>query len=199
MQLTSGTAWLEHLGFVHGDLRPANSLVDAKENLHVADFDAVVRPGEELVVTRGVFCKMNAVFEPPPASAATDQFSLGSCTYSIRFGHWPWHDLEPREGGLRMIPEKFPPVSTDPLFGEVIKKCWKSEYVSVSAVEGAVRSKSGVVDDCEAQAAPRETLDALRLECLKYVGRQNQEAKSLEVLRGRLISETWPSWKVDTG
>jgi serine/threonine protein kinase len=39
-QLTRGTAWLELLGYVHGDIRPAKILVDVTDNLRLTDFDA---------------------------------------------------------------------------------------------------------------------------------------------------------------
>lgn len=39
-QLGSAIAWLEELGYIHGDLRPANILLDHAENVKVGDFDA---------------------------------------------------------------------------------------------------------------------------------------------------------------
>ncbi|RYP12512.1 hypothetical protein DL766_009951 [Monosporascus sp. MC13-8B] len=88
-------AWLEHLGFVHGDLRPANILLDTNEDIQLGDFDTTVKPGKELVVASEAFCKMNEDFEPPLAGPVSEQFSLASCIYTIRFGHWPWHNLDP--------------------------------------------------------------------------------------------------------
>jgi len=99
LQLTSAVAWLERLGLVHGDLRPANILLDANDNIQLSDFDATVKPGAELMVASEPFCKMDKNFETPPAGPVSEQFSLASCIYTIRFGHWPWHSIP--ELGLR--------------------------------------------------------------------------------------------------
>lgn len=60
-------AWLESLHLVHGDLRPANILLDANENIKLGDFDATVEPGAELTVASAPFCKMDEHFETPLA------------------------------------------------------------------------------------------------------------------------------------
>jgi serine/threonine protein kinase len=46
-QLTRGTAWFERLGYVHGDIRPANILVDVTDNLRLTGFDAAVKIGND--------------------------------------------------------------------------------------------------------------------------------------------------------
>lgn len=42
-QLASAMEWLERLGYAHGDLRPANILLDAGDMIKVGDFDSTVR------------------------------------------------------------------------------------------------------------------------------------------------------------
>lgn len=174
LQLTSALAWLEGLGFVHGDLRPANALIDSGDNLHLADFDAVVKPGEELLVASEPFCRMNADLEPPPAGPATEQFALASTIYTIRFGHWPWHELEPRIRGQRMIQGEFPPVLTDSLFGEVVNRCWRGKYESVSVVAQDVRWRfpGANFDGTEASQVKGLRYDALRVECERFIAKQ---------------------------
>ncbi|KAG5964889.1 hypothetical protein E4U58_003000 [Claviceps cyperi] len=47
-QIASALLWIEGLGFVHCDLRPANILLTSNDNIRLADFDVSVKIGEEL-------------------------------------------------------------------------------------------------------------------------------------------------------
>ncbi|CCE33443.1 uncharacterized protein CPUR_07367 [Claviceps purpurea 20.1] len=85
-QIASALSWIEGLGFVHGDLRPANILLTANENIRLADFDTSVKIGEELEAASDPFVKLNKGFKTPQAGPITEQFALGSCIYTIRFG-----------------------------------------------------------------------------------------------------------------
>ncbi|KAG5935379.1 hypothetical protein E4U59_005634 [Claviceps monticola] len=94
-QITSALSWIEGLGFVHGDLRPANILLTANENICLADFDTSVKIGEELEAASEPFVKLGEDFETPLAGPISEQFALGSCIYTIRFGHIPLDGLDP--------------------------------------------------------------------------------------------------------
>jgi serine/threonine protein kinase len=142
-QLTSAVAWLEHLGYVHGDLRPANILLDSREDIRLGDFDATVRTGEQLMVVSEPFCKLNEDYEPPVASPLSEQFSLGSCVYTIRFGYKPFHDLDAPVRVRRLIMNEFPSTSADILFGEITRRCWHGVYESIGAVEQDILSQLG--------------------------------------------------------
>ena len=72
LQLTSAVAWLERLGFVHGDLRPANILLVARDNIQLADFDATVERGAELLVASEPFCKLDENLDPPAAGPVSE-------------------------------------------------------------------------------------------------------------------------------
>ena len=87
MQLTSAVTLLERLGLVHGDLQPANILLDANNNIQVGGFDATARPGAELMVASEPFCKIFKNLETPPAGPVSEQFSLASCIYTIWLAH----------------------------------------------------------------------------------------------------------------
>ncbi|KAH8904077.1 hypothetical protein BR93DRAFT_946878 [Coniochaeta sp. PMI_546] len=163
-QLTSAVAWLERLGFVHGDLPPANILFDANENIHLGDFDATVKPGQELIVASEPFCKMNEDFEPPLAGPVSEQFSLASCICTIRFGHWPWHDLDPSVRVRKLLRNEFPAVSAESPLRRDIKQD------ILVRLEGTVVSQ-----DLRQEALSEE--DAveylkLRAECEEFVANQ---------------------------
>ncbi|KAL1856289.1 hypothetical protein VTK73DRAFT_8410 [Phialemonium thermophilum] len=55
-QLTGAVAWLERQEFVHADLRPANILLDADENIQLGSFDATVKQSQKLLVASKPFC-----------------------------------------------------------------------------------------------------------------------------------------------
>lgn len=134
-QLASALAWLERLGYVHGDLRPANIFLDVMENIQLGDFDATVRAGEQLMVASEPFCKLNEDYELPLAGPDTEQFSLGSCIYNIRFGHKPHHDLDASVRVRKLMMNEFPSTSADSLLGKVTTNCWYGIYDSIYTLE----------------------------------------------------------------
>ncbi|KAK4097769.1 kinase-like protein [Parathielavia hyrcaniae] len=178
LQLTNAVAWLEHLGLVHGDLRPANILLDANDNIQLSDFDATVKPGAELMVASEPFCKMDKNFETPPAGPVSEQFSLASCIYTIRFGHWPWHELDPPARVEKLIRNEFPSVSADPVFGDVTMRCWHGGYPSIASVQQDVLSQLGRSADKDGalmQAVVEEIAaqhPLLRAECKEFIANQ---------------------------
>ncbi|KAL8806739.1 MAG: hypothetical protein Q9182_001137 [Xanthomendoza sp. 2 TL-2023] len=44
IQFTAGAAWLEKLGYVHGDIRPSNIFIDLRNNAKLADFGEIDFP-----------------------------------------------------------------------------------------------------------------------------------------------------------
>ena len=171
-QITSAIAWLEELGYVHGDLRPANILLTAKDDVRLADFDASVRTGEKLLVASEPFCKLDEEFEVPYAGPVSEQFSLGSCIYTIRLGHLPHHELDAPDRIKKLIRSEFPATAQDGLFGDVTLKCWLGEYASLDAIDRDIESRF------EASASPKnlgavgdETHRLLLAECEEFCRR----------------------------
>ena len=80
MELTSAAAWLEFLGLVHGDLRPANLLLDGNDDLKLADFDCVGNIGSK---SQGS--------APPWARLVGDEARLLSL-YTLTRGLQPYED-----------------------------------------------------------------------------------------------------------
>ena len=134
-QLSSALAWLERLGYVHGDLRPENILLDVNENIRLTDFDASVKVGEELRVGGGLLCKLNENHDIPLAGPETEQFAFASCIYNIRFGYEPHHDVDGPTMLQKMIKNEFPSTSADFLFGQLTTDCWHGIYDSIASIE----------------------------------------------------------------
>jgi len=53
---------------------------------------------------------MDESFRTPPAGPVSEQFSLASCIYTIRSGHWPWQELDPRARLKKLIRNELPSV-----------------------------------------------------------------------------------------
>ena len=124
------------------------------------------------------FCKMDENFEPPPAGPVSEQFSLASCIYTIRFGHWPWHELDPQARVKKLMRNEFPLVSEDRVFGDVTTRCWHGQYASVASVHQDDLSQLGRIvaeDEALMQASIKEVAaqyPLLRAECLEFVAKQ---------------------------
>lgn len=183
-QLASALAWLERLGYVHGDLRPANIFLDGMENIRLGDFDATVRAGEQLMVASEPFCKLNEDYELPPAGPDTEQFSLGSCIYNIRFGHKPHHDLDAPVRVRKLMVNQFPSTSGDGLLGKVTTNCWYGVYDSICAVEQEillVLGRCSVFERCPEKEAYQQIDDTqshiLLSECELFLRNQISRTK----------------------
>ncbi|MCJ1412336.1 hypothetical protein MMC19_006430 [Ptychographa xylographoides] len=150
-QLASAVEWLERLGYAHGDLRPANILLDAEDTIKVADFDSTVRYGEQLLVTTLPFCKLDDNYEAPLAGALTEQYAVGSCIYNIRNLVEPFHDLPGPVMVRKLINNEFPVTSHDHLFGDIILGCWHGKYSSIQRLQRIIlaqlRSSPGALND----------------------------------------------------
>ncbi|KAF6807174.1 hypothetical protein CSOJ01_08362 [Colletotrichum sojae] len=140
-QIASAVAWLEKLGLVHGDLRPANILLTVDEHVRLADFDVCVKIGEELQAASEPFCKLDARLDTPPAGAVSEQFALASVIYTIRFNHIPMAELDAPERVQRIARIEMPPSEEDELFGDLIQDCWQGRYPSMAAMYEEIRSR----------------------------------------------------------
>ena len=140
-QLTSAVAWLEGLGYAHGDLRPTNALLDFEENIKLSDFDATVRFGEQLLVATEPFCRVNKSFEPPIATPVTEHFALGGCIYTIQYCKQPFAELE-APLRVRMLRDgEFPSTSSDQAFGKIVQRCWNGTFRSTKELELVIQSR----------------------------------------------------------
>ncbi|KAG6304611.1 hypothetical protein E4U44_008536 [Claviceps purpurea] len=150
-QTASALSWIEGLGFVHGDLRPANILLTADDNIRLADFDVSVKIGEQLEAASEPFFRLNEGLELPHAEPITEQFALGHA--STRFVSATFHLT-----GLT------PP-------------CWWGQYASVSAAYDDIKARcDGLGYDTESVSDVSEDLvndmPSLFAECKDFIARE---------------------------
>ena len=96
MELGAAASWLETLGYVHGDIRPPNLLLDSQEHLKLADFDCVAPIGAPAETTTTPWIQLLG----PEAGehrgtfrlcgAQTEQFAIGSILYCLTRGYEPY-------------------------------------------------------------------------------------------------------------
>lgn len=176
-QLSSALSWLEHLGFAHGDLRPANIFLGPEEDIRLGDFDCTVRIGELLKAGGGSFGKLLENYDFPNASSMTEQYSLGSCIFTIQFGHEPWHDIDGPQQILKLIRNEFPDASGDEVFGEIIQKCWHGKYDSMRAAEQDILSRLGLEGTGTGCSVMDEEFSSMLVaECEAFLGEESQKS-----------------------
>jgi serine/threonine protein kinase len=81
VQISSAAAWLEHLDYFHGDLRPPNILLDAAGDVKICDFANMTRRGGKNPGATAPF------YISDTAGLASEQFAIGSCIFAIFKGH----------------------------------------------------------------------------------------------------------------
>jgi serine/threonine protein kinase len=136
-QLVSAETYLEELGYVHGDLRPANILLTNEGHVKLCDFDATVRPGERLRTATPGFSQVSDLksFRPCIASCDSEQLAIGSCIFAIETGTEPLQDAEDQV--QRFFRNDFPS-TYGMIFGEIIQSCWRKKYSSIIELEYAI-------------------------------------------------------------
>jgi serine/threonine protein kinase len=99
-------AGLHAAGFVHGDLRPENVLVDENERVTVLDVDGARPPGtvdDGLVATTWAAPELGV--DPTSFSPACDVYALGTLLFAALTGDVPFpgsaHDVVLRKGTVR--------------------------------------------------------------------------------------------------
>lgn len=163
-QLISALAWLETLDLAHGDLRPANVLLDRNDNIRLGDFDACVRYGNQLQVASEPYCKLNRDRKLPVGGSGTEQFAYGSCMFFIRVGLQPWHELDPPRRVQKLMRNEFPPVHDNTLFGDIMENCWHENYDSLASLEQEICRRLDV-QSSKVQQVDQDRLNLLHIEC----------------------------------
>lgn len=147
IDLSHGVAFLESLGFAHGDLRPENILLD-RDRLKVADFYCTAKIGSEFEASISLYGRiLGSEGDVDKGTAGnlgprTEQFAPGSLYYLINYGFEVYGDRclgdDPsgKEHGpfvvdlLQMM--IFPELNGEPMINSIITKFWRCEYKAIA-------------------------------------------------------------------
>ena len=147
--LAKGTAWLESLGYAHGDLRPENVLLNDQFHLKIADFDCTDVIGSEFeacIPPYGRLLGSEAGSDEGSAGklgSRTEQFALGSIFYFINYGLEVYEDQNFGLDHGPMIVERlqrqiFPKLTKYPKIDSIIYDCWHGRFKSIAELSKAI-------------------------------------------------------------
>ena len=157
-ELSEALAWLESLGLVQGDLRPANLLLDNDDHLKLADFDSSCKIGAENL---GLAPPWSRVLGKESGKsygtyglygAQSEQFGFGSILYNLTRGFEPYEDKGSEAIDLwhNMV---FPELSGSRL-DTLTLRCWRGDFATladlakdVAVLEGAKRAATTIATD----------------------------------------------------
>ena len=190
--------WLEKIGYAHGGLRLDNILIDVNKDIKIADFDATVEIGSELLAGALPWAKEDAQGNCPQAGPETEQFSLGSCMFNIRYGHPPYAELESPVWYEYMSHQRYPPTPKGDDIGDIIQACWRGDYASIEQLEDHISLVLGIV--------PRKSMSpwmvvshSVRFWCLRvesHAWLAGQRLQACPTLGNRL--RLWRWWLVNS-
>ena len=175
MEIAEALAWLESLNLVHGDLRPANILLDRYDHLKLADFDSVAKIGSENPGNGAPWSREVGPEGGPEIQgthglygARTEQFAFGSILYNLTQGV----ELYEERGAeaLRLLQDLvFPELPDSPLNGLTVR-CWKGDFDTLADLVNAVSSFEGAAQAAQATRFDYEYVEQKKARCHELLG-----------------------------
>ncbi|QPH09532.1 hypothetical protein C2857_000361 [Epichloe festucae Fl1] len=171
LQLTTAVAYLEELGYAHGDLNPQNILLNDDDELILIDFDHSLEIGEDVDVGYEPYVRQSrerdgglfGVAGPKP-----EQFALGSIFWYMSRGNELYAELSGPDQVERLIDCEFP--DTDPAepIDRVIKNCWLRRYARIADLLEEIKAMVGDTARQEKQSVLGHDFSENRRICEKY-------------------------------
>ncbi|THW21189.1 hypothetical protein D6C86_07662 [Aureobasidium pullulans] len=124
-QLISAAAWLEKIGYAHGDLRLDDIPIDVNKDVKIADFDATVEIGSELLAGALPLGKRGRSRQLSTGWPGDRAGFVGSCICNIRYGHPPYAERESPVWFEYMSYQRYPPTPKGDDIGDIIQACWR--------------------------------------------------------------------------
>ena len=178
-ELSGAVAWLEGLGYVHGDLAPRNLLLDKDAHLKLVNFESLAKIGTE---SDGNQCPYARLLGPEAGSlkgsyglygAQTEQFAIGSIAYLMTRGYEPYENENFGSDHGPVVVERFqfrrfPALGAGDL-DKIIWRCWWGEYARVQDLAKETKLLMGVRELPRATVLDSEYCLARRNKCQRLV------------------------------
>ncbi len=163
VQTLSAAAWLEHLGFFHGDLRPPNILLNGAGHIKLCDFANMMRCGQKNPGATAPF------YPSDIAGPASEQFAVGSCIFTIFKGYEPYHGLDFDKQCEALEKGEFPSLEGME-FGNIISDCWHTRYDTLGQAQRSIVFELQGYEYENCATSPQvETYNAMVTDCQKFV------------------------------
>ena len=167
-ELTNAITWLEALGYVHGDIRPPNLLLDGNDHLKVIDFDNTIEAGSVFDGCQPPYARVLGDEAAESESRGTfgyhgprtEQFAIGSVFYYMTRGYEPYDDEWYGENHGKIVvsllqEKKFPRIFENDK-DTIIHKCWHGLYESVRSLKLEVMHLDSDIRFSMAKSMPKE-------------------------------------------
>lgn len=139
LQLSQAVAGVEAIGWSHGDISPANILVDDDDDITLIDFDEACEIGEPL--SGGCEPYIRQIRGPDGscghgiAGPASEQFALGSVFWYMLRGSELYSELNDEDVTSRLRDQILPTTDDQDQIEYIIGKCWRGEYPRIADLE----------------------------------------------------------------
>lgn len=150
MELAAGSAWIESLGYIHGDLRPANLLLDDEDHLRLTDFGCAEKIGTPASGNGPPWARLLGSEAGDKNGTwglngpRLEQFAIGSIIYCITRGRQPYEgEIEDGSVQVQMLQDmEFPKLGHTPL-DTIINHCWHGAFSSLKYLASATQLHGG--------------------------------------------------------
>ena len=140
-------------GVVHRDVKPANLLLDASENVHVADFGVASAAGLDSLTITGTILGTAGYLAPEQArgeqtTSASDRYALAVVAFELLTGKRPFEADSPTAEAIAHVHAPVPsvcdklgslPCELDPVFQRALAKEANARYPTCIEFVGALR------------------------------------------------------------
>jgi len=155
--LEQAAAALDHAhanGIVHRDVKPGNLLLDANENVHVADFGIASAGGLDSLTLTGTVLGTAGYISPEQAqgaraTAASDEYALGVVAFELLTGERPFERESMTAEAAAHVNEPVPsacgrsprlPCELDPVFERALAKDPAQRYATCGELVECIRN-----------------------------------------------------------